>query len=146
MSVTTLIGTAIGIASLGLSGCGSAGDARPLLLGMGSNATSTGDWDDVSNAVGVAAGKCQMALVESREVGEDEREYELLTVTDEPVRVRVRRAARPAPGRGEPASAERFQIRADVGRFGDLALERALIDHIKVRLSDLAGVDFAPVR
>lgn len=139
-------GVLSGMVCLGISGCGSAGDAPSLLLGMGTSGTSAGDWDDVDNAVAVAAGKCQMAVVEIRGVGEDEREYDLLTVTDEPARVRAQRTAGLSPSSGSAASSEQFQVRAHVGRFGDVAVEQSLIDHIKVRLRDLAGVDFAPVR
>lgn len=118
----------------------------PLLHGSAQVGASVGDWDDVDNAVSVAANKTEMAVVESR--GEDGavREYDLLTAADEPARVRVRRIGAAARAAGAPASPGEFQVEANVGRFGNPAVERALIDHITARLHDLTGVDYAPVR
>lgn len=142
-----------------LAAVGCEGDApggsllgRTLLTGPERSTLAHGDWDDVDNAVAVAAAKTEMAIVDQSTDENGDRVYELLTIADEPARIRVRRVdpnpdPPPVPGRVTPKSTpDRIQVSAKVGRMGNPGLEKRLIGHIKDRLSDLAGVDYAPVR
>lgn len=105
-----------------------------------------GDWDDVDAAVEAAVSKVQMTVVSSDDgEGSGPWVYQLVTITDEPARLVVRRP----PGSAAPArvrGTETLQIEASVGRFGNPRQERALIAALRERLGDLAGVDFAPIR
>lgn len=75
-----------------------------------------------------------------------ERVYELVTIHDEPVVLRARRD-RDFPGL-VPAEAppQPLELCARVGRTGDPARERLLLDAVARRLGQLAGVDYAPIR
>ncbi len=139
----------------GMQGCETVGGTGAVLSGVPRVESAAGDWDDVDNAVFIAAGKGEMAIEQSVQESPDARVYYLLTATDEPARVSVRRigarrseAREPCSLIGLPASsgAEQFQVEAAVGRFGNPTVERALIESIRERIHDLAGVDYAPVR
>lgn len=154
---TRLATAFIMLATFAAVGC--AGDApggsllgRTLLAGPERSAEAHGDWDDVDNAVAVAAAKTEMAVVDQSTDENGDRVYELLTIADEPARIRVRRLglnADPPSARGRvttKSTPDRIQVSAAVGRMGNPGVEKRLIGHIKDRLSDLAGVDYAPVR
>lgn len=128
------------------AGCESNGRTETPYSGAAQVGSAIGDWEDVDNAVNVAATKTEMAVVEARDEGPNHREYDLLTSTDEPAHVRVRRHPRSTNAAEGRDAASEWNVEAHVGRFGNPKVERALLDHIKDRLLDLAGVDFAPVR
>lgn len=131
------------IATVVLGGCAS--DDGPLLLGAGERESAVGDWDKVDASVAVGVSKVEMAVVSQRDSAPNERVYELVTSTDEPARLTVRRT----DGAGAAARASGPQVIdlfAQVGRFGNAEREKALIRAVRARLGDLAGVDFAPIR
>ena len=91
---TRLATAFIVLATFAAVGC--AGDApggsllgRTLLTGPERSAEVHGDWDDVDNAVAVAAAKTEMAVVDQSTDENGDRVYELLTIADEPARIRV---------------------------------------------------------
>lgn len=146
-SVPAAIGALfLGVAVLFGAGCGSTPDT--VLLSEPTREVGVGDWDDIPAAVDVAVGKCEMAVVRGPDKSAPDygavQQYELRTVTDEPARLIIRRRAADN-GRGETGAVP-LEIDAIVGRFGDAARERRLIDAVRRRLSQLVGVDFAPIR
>jgi hypothetical protein len=97
------------------------------------------DWNDTDPAVEVALHQVQMALVhKTREEGDLERRYELLTHTDESA-VLILRRDRPT------IQLQTITLEAHVGRFGDADREDRLVRSVRHRLRSLAGVDHAPV-
>ncbi len=114
----------------------------------GSTIVTNGDWDDLKAAIDYAAGIQEMAFVrevafqlEPLEVAElptRRRWFDLVTVGDEPVKLSFR-----AMSSAQPTD---MVITARVGRFGDGPRERQLLDTIKTRLDQLAGVDVAPIK
>jgi hypothetical protein len=105
-----------------------------------------GDWDDLDAAVEVAASKVEMSVLSSTDPSSNPRVFRLVTVTDEPGRLTVRRSPPTRPPGASPPAPELFQVEASVGRFGDPQREQALIDAFRRRLEALAGVDFAPLK
>ncbi len=102
---------------------------------------ATGDWNDIDAAVLVGASRAEMAIVEAKGKPEsDRREYVLTTARDEPaLLVVVRERA------VESGGVVRVRLEATVGRFGDSARERTLMEAVAARLKELAGVDYAPL-
>lgn len=93
-----------------------------------------GDWDDVPASVLVAAQLCEMALAKTTEIDDRQARFDIVTALNEPVIVHAHRLG------------ELVELRAAVGRFGDHAREQALLQRVAERLSDLRGVETAPVR
>lgn len=99
------------------------------------NATTgsmVGDFDDIDAAVRVAATKAEVAVVSSRALSQDAIEYELVTLTGEPGRLRVERRN------------DNLQAECSIGRFGDPERENRLLEALRSRLRDLYGVEWAP--
>ena len=97
------------------------------------------NWNDADAAVEVALHQVQMAL-EHEEISPDEleRRYYLVTITDEPAQLTLRRqTVEPGP---QPITFE-----ASVGRFGDPARESRLIRAVRHRMKVLVGKTHAPV-
>jgi hypothetical protein len=106
--------------------------------------TATADENDIDASVEVAVGLHEMAVVRTLGGNADPavvRVYELITVTDEPGSLEVRREN--ASGSQQPAP---LTLRARVGTFGDPPREAALLKSVKRRLEQLAGVEVAPIR
>ena len=112
-------------------------------MGSGLNHTVVlGDWDDIDAAVIVAARETEMA-VERQAAGRDENRWTrfyLRTSTDEPVELTMTRLER------GPRGLENIEARAKVGRFENAKREAQLIEAVRRRVKDLAGVEHAPVR
>ncbi len=95
------------------------------------------DWDDADAAVEVAAKKVEMGLLRSEALNSGRR-YHLRTVGDEPVELDLQ----PADG----TDPRLVRIEARVGRFGDPRREGQLAAAVARRLTQLRGVEHAPVR
>jgi hypothetical protein len=97
------------------------------------------DWDDVDAAVEVALHHVQMAK-DHEEVSPDEleRRYYLVTITDEPALLTLRR-------KDIEDGPQMIMLEASVGRFGDPGREAGLVRAVRHRLKALAGVTHAPV-
>jgi hypothetical protein len=98
------------------------------------------DWDDADASVEVALHQVQMALdhIERDEQGLECRYY-LLTTTDEPATLTLRRDKVVFDG------PQTITLEAHVGRFGDKTRENQLIRAVRHRLKSLAGKTHAPV-
>ena len=96
-------------------------------------------------AIAAAASKVEMTVSSRCDNSLSARVYKLATITDEPAQLIVRRKAGLPPG-GTTKASEVLELEATVGLFGDRRQERALIEAVRERLGDLAGVDFAPLR
>jgi len=116
-------------------GC-AAPPAAPARLG-GPSVETTAEWDDVDAAVSFAAAESEMAVLTRRETA-DGIEFQLVTVIDEPVWLRITRDG-DAP-RDDRASRP-VSLTARIGRFGDEARERRFVDSIVRRLDRLVDVD-----
>jgi hypothetical protein len=98
------------------------------------------DWDDVDASVEVALHQVQMALDHEEHDEQDlVRTFYLLTPTDEPATLTVRRDKVILDG------AQTITLDAHVGRFGDKTRENQLIRAVRYRLKCLVGVTHAPV-
>jgi hypothetical protein len=88
-----------------------------------------------------------MTVVSSR-VDDDglRREYELISITDDPALL-IASLREPAQReRGSRAGgAVPIELSAHVGGFGDRERERALLKAVRRRIERLSGVDFAPL-
>lgn len=103
----------------------------------GPTATTTAEWHDVDAAVSFAAAAHEMAVMTRRDLG-GSLEYQLVTIIDEPVWLRVVRS----DAEGTPADiATPLALTAQIGRFGNEERERAFIRTITVRLDRLIEVD-----
>ena len=120
-------------------GCESVQLTKPLAI-FNTRHDVRADWDDTDPSVEVALHQVQMALDhKERNDADTERRYILLTHTDEPAILILRR---------EQAIENGFQtitLEAHVGRFGDPDREDRLVRSVRHRLKSLAGVDHAPV-
>ncbi len=145
-------------ALLGLGGCSS---DPPGVVGGGSGllpdaetAEVAADYDDIDAAVGVAAGKNEMAVLWSNDRTESPRRFYLRTVKDEPVYLFIGRQPnfekpRPPPSSRDPKAVpppDQIVMRCTVGRFGDSSREEDLLDDITDRLEELQGKRSAPIR
>jgi hypothetical protein len=125
----------LAIGAIGLAGCTGSVSSHLPLHGGGTTRAAPGDWDDVQAAVAVAAPAIEFAVVHVQSPTPDRTAFELLSARDEPGVLIVERG----PGPGE------LSIRAQIGRFGDPARERALVEAVRRRLGQLRGVDAAPL-
>jgi hypothetical protein len=130
----------IGIVQFGVivlqTGC-SQGVVTPT-EGGGSVMSARGDWNDLEASVQLGAGQAEMAVVSRLTAEDDPRandvvSWELVAVTDEPVRVTIRRG-----------SGDQLTLEAQVGRFGNAAREKDLLRAVARRLEQLRGVEWAP--
>jgi hypothetical protein len=98
-----------------------------------------GSWIDIDPAVNVAMSQVQMAVVtKERDEADLERRYNLVTQTDEPGVLILRR--------DHPTiQLQIITLEAHIGRFGDADREDRLVRSVRHRLKSLAGVDHAPV-
>ncbi|MCB9846093.1 MAG: hypothetical protein H6811_08935 [Phycisphaeraceae bacterium] len=119
----------------GIGGCQTPGVSPPL--GDASSARSLGDRSDIEAAVAAGVDKCALAIAGVR------REPGLLTFTL-------------LTPKGQPGvltasfdeSNPDIEIRLEtrLGRFGNAAAERELLDRVSERLRQLRGVSVAPLR
>jgi hypothetical protein len=108
----------------------------------GTAAVVRGDWNDLDAVVELAASVNEMAVVSTDwpvDSPESQRDYELVTAGDEPVRMTFVR-------KGASSGGIEMEARAKVGRFGDARREGRLLEAVRVRLRELEGVDSAPTR
>lgn len=127
------------VGAAALAGVFLAGCASPLWTEGGPPVREVvADWGDVDAAVELAVRRVEMGLLEGHSTPEGRR-YSIRTEGDEPVELTVRRldagAADPQP----------LRIEARVGRFGNPQREGQLAGAVARRLSQLRGVDHAPV-
>lgn len=102
-----------------------------------------GDWDDVETCVSTGAYQSEMAIERVMRPDPDTIVFELLTITNEPARLEMERIG----GDGKvPGESERMELRASVGLFGSRDWEERLIGRVSRRLTELRGVDVAPIR
>jgi hypothetical protein len=96
-------------------------------------------WEDADPAVEVALHQVEMALVRRDDsVDGLERRYVLVTQTDEPASLVLRREE-------ISNTPQRITLEAHVGRFGDEDREAHLIRAVRHRLKVLVGKTHAPV-
>ncbi len=107
-------------------------------FGTPKDTTVIADWDDVDAAVETGAGQAEMAVVFDETPSPDERVFYLRTIGDKPVKLTVTRTNSEAP--------PTIQLEVRAGVFGDPGDQARLLKAVSTRLSDLKGVEFAPVR
>lgn len=136
---------AVGVPGISIFGCApqsqSARADLDVFAGPATTESIAGDWEDVDVAVSAAAIRMEMTVLHGlgrAGQGDDEsadREYQLRSVTDEPVWVLVRRTDGPW-----------YEVSAKIGRFGHPEREQELIGWISRRLRELAGVDVRRIK
>lgn len=123
-----------------LSGCSTSGSSGGIFTISGTTSVATGDWDDVNAAVQAASQHREMAVLSESDPNPTTMEFNLLTVSSEPVTITVTRSSPPdASIRLSQEGPIAMTIEVKVGRFGDSKRERELIDDIRFRLGDLVG-------
>lgn len=99
-----------------------------------------GDFDDIESAVRIGASQSEMAILETHRPSANVYDFELLTITDEPARLRIEQDP------DAPAGVASLTLSASVGRFGNRPWEERLIGRVARRLEALHGVDVAPLQ
>lgn len=141
-----LVWASAALAVLGAGGCAAGAErvevpaAVVVPVDVGSTRRVSADWDDVYPAVSLMAQQVEMALLDwspgHRGVAAaSEQRFALLTIGDEPAELLARRQ-----------DGGVIELSARVGRFGDARRERALVEAVARRLTDLAGVEVRPLR
>lgn len=132
-----LIGTVLIVA---IGGCSTSGGGSGVFTISGTTSIATGDWDDVNAAVQAASQHREMAVLNESQPDPTTVEFNLVTVSSEPVTITVTRSNPPDPSiRLSQEGPIAMTIDVKVGRFGDSKRERELIDDIRFRLGDLIG-------
>lgn len=139
----TLIVLAI-ISVLGLPGCaGSARVPETASINSGRTTTMLGDADDLDAAVEVGAGQAECVIVSVSNVvtsdtsavsGVVVRRFELKHISGQTAVLDLSTT--------EP----KINARCTVFPLGNSTLEELILDRVRVRLSDLKGKEFAPIR
>lgn len=112
----------------------------------GETLLTTGEWNDLEAAARVGAEACQIAIASVESPSPDLFVFKLVTPTDEHGTLTARRRTT-APD--HPTAAEgpiAIELHASLGLFGDSAHEKKLLRAVEARLTDLNGVDWAPIR
>lgn len=137
---------AVSICSAALVGC-TTGDGADPVWSEGTTILVVADWDDVPAAVSAGLGQRRWTVLDAtgptRDKPEGEFRYELVDKGDRPGVLAARRRAGASSAEHGPVGIE---LSAKLGRFGDAAEERALLNAVRARLTDLTGVDVAPLR
>jgi hypothetical protein len=139
--VVTVVRSLVAISILFIVGC-----ATPEPIPASERFTAStpvkvvGDFDDIESAVRIGASQSEMAILETRRPSATVYEFDLLTITDEPARLRVEQDAEVGSGVAS------LTLSASVGRFGNRPWEERLIGRIARRLEALHGVDVAPLQ
>ncbi|MBY0311202.1 MAG: hypothetical protein K2W85_03945 [Phycisphaerales bacterium] len=124
-------------------GCAStASSPAPSPIPSGRTTTMLGDADDLDAAVEVGAGQAECVIVSASDVIDD---------TSAVLRARVRRFELKHIS-GQTAVLDlsttepKINARCTVFPLGNAKLEELILDRVRVRLSDLKGKEFAPIR
>jgi hypothetical protein len=104
-----------------------------------------GDWDDVDAAAEVGVSRGEAAILSSR-LEQGRREYELVSIQDEPGILIASLAAAPEEAAGPPGPGVPIELTCRMGRSENRARERVILLQTARRLKDLAGVDVRPIR
>jgi hypothetical protein len=132
------LGAALLAACEGGAGGGGAGSEN--LLRPGQHAEASTEWDDLDAAIAHVADTYSMALVATVDEPGGVRRYDLVTNTDEPVRITFR--ARPLDDRpNDIDDAVPTDIEVQVGVFGEAAREEAILRTLRDRLVWLRARD-----
>ena len=129
-----------------LTGCSGPGERRTSPA-AGHGVTSpvrvetVADWDDVEAAVSVALRRTELVLAAARRPEEGRMEFRLRSSRDEPGLLVVTRGV--ATGDGGPVP---MTLTCSVGRFGDVRSEQQLLAFVVERLTQLRGVEVAPIK
>lgn len=127
-------------AAVALGGCAAGGAPLPSADGATGAVTVAGDWDDVDAAVEVGAAQAECAVVSSSAgAGGAQRTFEVKHISGQRLTLTVTRA-------DTSANASRISVVAAAQLVRDAELERRLAQRVGLRLSDLAGKEFAPIR
>lgn len=111
----------------------------------GETLLTTGDWNDLEAAARVGAEQCQIAIANVESPTPDRVVFSLATPTDEHGTLSARRRTGAADNAGSDGPTA-IELHASIGLFGDSAQEKKLLRAVESRLSDLNGVDWAPIR
>ncbi|MBX3390801.1 MAG: hypothetical protein KF691_15235 [Phycisphaeraceae bacterium] len=123
-----------------LVGCSTSGGSKGFFTISGTTSVATGDWDDVNASVLAASQHREMTVLTESQPNPTTLEFDLLTVSSEPVTITVTRSSPPDPSiRLSQEGPIAMTLEVKVGRFGDSRRERELIDDIRFRLGDLVG-------
>lgn len=100
-------------------------------------ATMVGDADDLDAAVEVGAGQAECVIVSMANGADGQptsRRYELKHVSGRTVKLEM------------DAHGPTVKATCSVQPLGDAKLERRILDRVRVRLEDLKGREWAPIR
>lgn len=128
-----LAGGTGGLVSCTATGLPGQGGTHATLVGEVSERSAAGDWADLDAAVEVALESAEVAVIGSGHTP-DRATYQLVSLEGRPGELVI--------ARGESG---RLTLSARIGRFGDPARERRLLDAVAGRLARLGGVDIAPL-
>lgn len=110
-------------------------DAR--LVGSGNAGDGRGDRDDIEVSVDAALGRAHVAPVAMETRSDGSMVWELRNARDEPGELIVWLGTSPSEGAPVPVTME-----CRMGRFGDAATEKLIIESISQRLAQLRGRDY----
>lgn len=95
----------------------------------------SGDWDDVDAAVEIGADQAECAVASQTTESDGVRRYSLKHIRGSTISLVVRRV-------GE----QEIQLEATARPARNAALEYRVLERTRIRLSDLRGVEVAPIR
>lgn len=111
----------------------------PQTLSDPTSLLTTGDADDLDAAAQGGVEEADAVIVDRLAEVESVRRYTIRTTADEPGLLTIERLSRgPDP--------VRLRVGCAIGRFGDPAREREVVEQVRQRLERLRGVEFAPLR
>lgn len=146
-TLCVVFGAFLGISTF--SGCGSGSGLswnQPAVPSEGTTRTLIGDWDDAEAAATVATRQVELAIVQTTRPTPDQVRFETLAASDESGLLTISRPRDPLLSR-KPGQrgGESLEATAKLGTFGDSKREAALLDRLERRLSQLEGVEYAPL-
>ncbi|MFG0275238.1 MAG: hypothetical protein ACF8QF_09290 [Phycisphaerales bacterium] len=142
LRLSVIAGACLGIALLPAceGGGGAGGSGSENLLRPGQHADASAEWDDLDAAIAHVAEQYAMAVVSTADEPGDVRRYDLVTNTDEPVRITFR-ARRLDDAPNDIDDAVPTDIEVQVGVFGEPSREAAILRTLRDRLTWLRARD-----
>ncbi len=119
---------------------------QPAVHSTGTTRIIVGDWDDAEAAVTVATRQVELAILRVARPTPNQVDFDTIAPSDETGRLTLIRRPDPARSAGSGGrGGESLQATARLGTYGDTRREAALLDRLERRLSQLEGVEYAPL-